>query len=311
MTNTIITSDMSITEAEACVSAIHAKTAELKSLVYDLWSRRGWLVLGYSSFHACVTDRFGERNASTYYRLKDVANFERNVLPNGETVRHSHVREFAKLNDHDKQFEAFQTAKNIAIAQGDRVITAQHAQQAVQIVLARQAVIESSHRVVSQMMLSGELSPIAAVKFVRALDALPPSHQIEVQSLMATHGLANPDLLPAIVDMLQRDGKPNASLVLPEIRMGYLGGKPLAHASLTDLQNANHEARLQHIADADEQKRQQAIERGEPLPEPVIVTVWKNDSQKTMLALYNALGDVAFNRLFQTMLERAVDTLRK
>ena len=309
--NNPIISPMDEAEARLCVDSIRAKTDDLKELVYALWSRDGWRALGYDSFHACCMREFGERHASTYYRLKDVANFEKNVSPNGENVVHSHAREFAKLKDNERQFKAFETAKQLAETEGANRMTAEHARRAVGIVLDEDYVSQKPHKVVTHMMTIGELSPMVAKRFCALLDKLSPTEQGVMQELMGTHGLNNPDLVMPIIGMMRREGTDHESLVLPEIKMGYLGGVALAKANMTDLKRASEEARLLHLADAEEKRRQEAIARGEKLPVCHTVTVWEGNPEKTVASLTRVLGEDGIDQLFRYLLDGAISPLKR
>lgn len=291
------TAPMTADEANACLVAIEAKTNDLKELVYDLWSRKGYEALGYSSFNDCITARFGASKASTYYRLKDFANFERNVLPDGESVKSASVREFAKLKDNGQKFEAWQKAKELAQSEGKDAITQSHARRAVAIVSKAGEIAESPFQVVAHMLATGELAQQEAQAFTELLRNASPAEQGYIQELMATFDLKNSQLVMPILGMMRRKGTDRESKVLPEIERGYLGGVALKDANITDLKRASEEARLQHLAEVREAER-----ASNPTVEPVIVTVWVGDAKRTLKELRQALGEVGISQLRDALL---------
>jgi len=291
------TMPMTVDEATNCLNAIEAKTNDLKELVYDLWSRKGYEALGYTSFNECVTARFGASKASTYYRLKDFANFERNVLPSGESIKSASVREFTKLKDDGDKFEAWEKAKMLAQSEGKDAITQSHAKRAVALVQQAKQVEGSSFHVVTSMFTSGELSQQEAQRFTELLSKASPTEQGYIQELMARFDLRNSQLVEPIIAMMKRKGTERESLVLPEVERGFLGGVALKNANITDLKRANEEARLEHLAKLREEER-----ASNPSVEPVIVTVWLGDAKRTLNELRKALGEGGISQLRDALL---------
>jgi len=98
--------------------------------------------------------------------------------------------------------------------------------------------------------------------------------------------------------MFSRVGTDRESFVLNDLlTTGHLAGVPLKKATLTDLNNAKAEARLAHIADGLERQRQKQLESGVKVVEPVIITVYKGNVEKTVRALKNGLGGHEFEAL--------------
>jgi len=78
-------SDLTVTrltadEARRCVDAINAAMTNARALLWELYTREGWLVLGHASWRACVTAEFGQSQAYLYRQLA-AAEVEQNISP--------------------------------------------------------------------------------------------------------------------------------------------------------------------------------------------------------------------------------------
>lgn len=79
---------MSEQEARTCVDTIRRGMENVRRSVYELYQRKGWLALGYSSWRDCVVAEFGQSKSQLYRELDAArieANLQRdNVSPIGE-----------------------------------------------------------------------------------------------------------------------------------------------------------------------------------------------------------------------------------
>jgi len=296
-----IVAPMSQDEARRLVTDIRAHLANAERQVEQarqkalrLYRSEGWLPLGYSSFRACAEAEFG-RSWQQIYRLVDAAQVDANlalVSPVGEfePVRETHARELKRLPTPQAQHAAYLRAHEIAQSEGDKQPTVRHIQAAVSAEEA--ALVAKRNALVYHLVVTGELSPRDGSRMVDAMEKLPPAVRGQLTLLVATHGLRDVGLIAPIGDMLKRKGSSKESKILPEVERGFLGGVPLREATTRDLERAAEEARMEHIADAQEAKRQEALAAGLPLVEPVVMTAYINAPQKTAKALVVALkGD--------------------
>ena len=107
---------------------------------------------------------------------------------------------------------------------------------------------------------------------------------------MGSHGLTSAPLIPRLARLVDRP----ESKMLPEVMTGYLNGKPLEEANLTDWEAAAEDARREYLAGKQGQTEQhQQIEAR-------IVTVYRTRSpeadavataQRTLTALKRELTD--------------------
>lgn len=296
MTTTIV-APMTQDEARRLVTDIRAhltnaerqvEAARQKAL--RLYQSEGWKPLGYSSFRACAEAEFG-RSWQQIYRLVDAAQVDANlalVSPTGEIepVRETHARELKRLPTPQAQHAAYLRAQEIAQSEGDRQPTVRHIQAAVSAEEA--ALVAKRNALVYHLVVTGDLSPRDGSRMVNAMEKLPPRVRGDLTMLIATHGLRDVGLIAPIGDMLKRKGTPKESKILPEVVRGFLGGVPLRDATVRDLERAADEARMEHIAEAQELKRQEALAAGMPVIEPVAMSAFINAPDKTVKALASA-----------------------
>jgi vacuolar-type H+-ATPase subunit I/STV1 len=178
---------------------------------------------------------------------------------------------------------------NLADAEG-RTVTTRHVKKAVDAKLNEQRVRDSDYKIVQHMMDSGDVSVTVAAKMVDRLNKLTPQQKAFVFGIMGTHGLTSAPLIPRLARLADR----TESKMLPEIQTGYLNGKPLADANLTDWEAAAEEARREHLAE-----KQAEMEATQQI-EARIVTVYRTRSpqadavataQRTLTALKRELTD--------------------
>jgi hypothetical protein len=86
-------------QATDCVKQINQNVANTRVLLWDLFSRRGWKALGYSSWRECVNAEF-DQSQSYLYRTLTAAKIEREISPRGEigVIPEKHLRPLSALN---------------------------------------------------------------------------------------------------------------------------------------------------------------------------------------------------------------------
>jgi len=124
MENAITVLPMTNEEAQECVDRINAGMSNIRSIVYDLYTRDGWAALGYKSWRECVLAEFKGSQAHLYRQL-EAARVEKVISPIGEKeLPESQLRPLIKLKDNpDQQREAWKKANETAPEGG---ITARH-----------------------------------------------------------------------------------------------------------------------------------------------------------------------------------------
>lgn len=310
MINLMISADITIDEARTLATEIreHINLAghhliEARKRALELKRREGWRILGYSSFVACADAEFGVSWQHLYRLVKAEEMREAFALfgsPPDAPLIESHARELHKLDTPEQQHNAYQRAQSLATAERGKV-EFRHVQQAVQIEQAEQ--IAARNPVVARMVAAEEVTALVGADLVRKLQQYNPEIQKRLLELMTLYGLRNPALLDAFADMLARVGTDNPSRVLQEVlNTGCLGGVPLKDATTANLERAKAESQAARIGEETELKRQLALESGTLTPEPVIVTVYRFDTGRTLKELRKALGESEYKRLRDAML---------
>lgn len=128
MTLEILVCDMTAIEARHCVTEIVSNVNRARTLLLELYERKGWQVLGYSNWRECVTKEFGQ-SKSHLYRQLEAAKIERIISPIGEisNIPEGQLRPLTKLPT-DQQAAAWTEALETAPPGG---LTAAHVQQTV------------------------------------------------------------------------------------------------------------------------------------------------------------------------------------
>jgi hypothetical protein len=109
---------MTCQEARECVKRINSNMDNIRSLVLDLYERRGWSALGYDNWRECVTAEFEHKERYLYYQL-EAAQAEKNIctIVQSHKLPESQLRPLIKLKDNpEKQREAWQRAVETAPA---------------------------------------------------------------------------------------------------------------------------------------------------------------------------------------------------
>lgn len=300
MSVAVIIAPMSEDEARLCVQSIKAKMIDLRSAVYDLWQRQGWMALGYASFNACLKAEFGDMSAGHLYRLKDAAVIEGELRmsedsPLEKALPESHARQLKLLDNGADRVTAYRKATVLARGDGVPRPTSGHVQKAVQMVQTENAVQSSPYPVIGKLVAEGKITASTGLKMVAELNKIRDDVREGVLMVIAQYGLSAPELIAPLADMVGRPaGK--ESYVLPEIiRTGHLGGVPLLKATMTDLENAKYEAMLEHRAEGTEKKR----EREGETSRRVSVMIDTVDMRYTLKALGDVLGDEGLHKLMK------------
>jgi hypothetical protein len=287
----IIIEDMNEFEARACLLAIRGSLESAREHTLDMDRRRGWKALGYASLAACFEGELGF-SFQHGYRLLAAYEVEANIAalsPLGENVnlKERWVRDsgLGSLKP-QQQAEAYELARQLQRSGQAERLEKRHIVQAVRQVMERNKLFKCPYPIVSQMVVSGKLTVEAAQQFVEAVERLKPQQRGAVLQLMGKYGLTNAELVNPIGSLFGRSAD-NESLMLPEVLSGYLGGTPLAKATLSDWRVAAGEAKAQHMADKTDDEA--------PLAQPLIITIYKGDVPRTVKALKEALGSEVYN----------------
>lgn len=310
--------DMNRSEATGCLIAIRGNLTSAAEKAADFELRNGWKALGYESFEACLLAEFGhptlqafiqhelKKSQSQSYRLAATNKVATNIQTHTGTavtlkerwVRDSGITDLPPA----QQAEADTIARSIAGSERSS-LTANHYIQAVQQIKIRETVFQSVYAVVSLDVASGKLTADVGNEFVKQLDALKePKRRGYVIELMARFGLTCPELVSKLADLFDRPPG-QESYILPEVQFGFLGGKPLAQATMSDWKKAAYEAQQRHIADAAEEKRNALLVAGQPVIEDVTLTLPKGDWKKCIAILRKELGDNGFEYLMRAGME--------
>lgn len=287
VTVTSITQDMTRDEAELCLAAILGNLESARRHMLDMHQRKGWKALGYRNLADYFEQVYHVSYQEGYKRLllhrveeniQALSPISENVLLKSRWVQDSKIGQL----EPPQQAEAYQLAQQIQQAERATALKGTHVVEAVAQIRAREAVLRSPYPVIAEMVAGGRITAVAGQEMMIALDHLRPAARQAVLELMATFGLTCPAVIGPLGSLFGRKTD-NPSLMLPEVLTGFLGGVPLAQATLSDWQRAADEARHQHMADR--------LNSELPTVQPLIITVYKGDVLRTVAALKEALGD--------------------
>ena len=114
-------------EAKDCIAKINANMTNIRSLVLDLYERKGWDALGYESWRECVVKEF-QQGENYLYKQLAAAQAERNLCTTVQ-IPERQIRPLTRLNDDpEKQRVAWQKAVETA---PEGKVTAAHVQKVV------------------------------------------------------------------------------------------------------------------------------------------------------------------------------------
>lgn len=269
-----------------------------------------WIILGYESFASCAKAEFG-RSFQQAYRLLGASQVDANLSslsPAGESfvVPVNHARQLTKLEDAQSQYEAYTEAKKLAETEGSE-ITENHVAIVVKKKLAEQ--FTSTYAVIAHMVRTGDLAVKDGVALTKAVDRLKPANRGYVVQLIAKFGLVDADLANGLGQLNEkRLQQKEMDDVLTEIEAtGHLGGVALKSASTRDLSKALYQAGNEHQSELEEIAKRKAIAEGKKVIEPVIVTLYKGDPQKTFNYLLKVLGRDELAQLVAVMRQNGIE----
>ncbi len=130
---------MSVQEARECIEKINSNLINTRSLILDLYERKGWEALGYESWRKCVTSEFKDKQTYLYYQL-EAAKTERNISTMVEkgTTPERHLRPLSRLEP-PQQKEAWKKAVETA---PEGKVTARHVESVVDKIIKKPETVE-------------------------------------------------------------------------------------------------------------------------------------------------------------------------
>ena len=124
---------MSADEARECIAEIKAHEKGLRARVFDLYERRGWDALGYTSWRECVLSEFDSGQATLYQELT-AAKIERQISAMAEigTIPERQLRPLAPYkHDPEAARAIWDNAHRYAEAEGAEKLSTRHVKEAV------------------------------------------------------------------------------------------------------------------------------------------------------------------------------------
>jgi hypothetical protein len=97
---------MELEEAEAITARIRDSVDNIRSMLLKVYTRNGWQVMGYASFHEYLTEEFKDHHHSYLRRHTHAALLEQSLDSDGHLVGthpESHLRPLLELLDDDEQ----------------------------------------------------------------------------------------------------------------------------------------------------------------------------------------------------------------
>lgn len=299
---TIVT-PMTDVEARASIIAMQGGFVQIQRLALDFDRRLGWQALGYPTLASCFESELGY-SMQHGYRLMAAAQVNENLnrlSPQGETppvLREKWVREsgLAKLEP-EEQVEAVRLGNQLAQSE-QAAPTTRHYAEAVREVQARKTVFQSPYYVVTHMVVTGLITAQAGLDMNAALEKLKPQQRGVAVQALAQYGITCPALLMPVTEVLSRP----ESKLYPEVKSGYLAGTPLKSATMSDWKRAAAEAQRQHLAEIEEQKRQDDLAAGKLVVVDVVLSLPTGDWSRCVEVLRRELGDSGFESLSRAMM---------
>ncbi len=119
----LVIREMTHVEAKECVSKINSTLTNVRSLILELYERKGWEVLGYRSWRECVTKEF-KQSERYLYRQLEAAQTEKNIWPIGQkSIPESQLRLLTSLPTPELQKEAWEESVRTAPEGRSRLCT--------------------------------------------------------------------------------------------------------------------------------------------------------------------------------------------
>lgn len=303
-------------EAREITDRLNENVGKLRHDLLRFYRGKGWESLGYDSYKTWAEAEFkyGFQHA---YTLKRVAEVEDNlgmVIGGTVTVPINVGKQLAKLPTPELQLEALQTAQTNAETIDSPEVTEKDAKKAVEIVLKREFVRKSPHKVVAQVVNDNGLSVEEGKRVIKWLDRSPPETQLYVQEKIAA-GLKDVRVIHNIVNRHRefvRNGKPSRNLTEID-STGKIGGVALDKAREVDwnrMAAENQAAILSELAEEKAEKQKEldelAKEQGieiEPIVEPKAMNAYTNSPERTLQALKRVLDDKTLKGLAELIMQ--------
>lgn len=296
----------SVTEIHGHMKNASDEIAQARQKLLAIYQTKSWKALGYDNFQAFAQGEFTV-TWQQVYRLVGAAKVDANIQlysPAGQVVvvKDTHARLLKHLNTPEQQYQAFTAATKLATAEGKDEPEIEHIRRGIQ--QAQAQVVVDENPLIAHMVAAGEISVMAGRDMADTLSRQKPPVQAGVMALIGKYGLTAAPLVEPLGEMIARKLRGDMSKVLEVLEAtGCIGGVPLQRATWADLLRAREEAQQEYQAEAAEVKRNKALAAGDIIPEAVVLTVWKGDMKKTVLALRRALGDNQYERLRDAMLQ--------
>lgn len=165
-------------EARSLIERIHSHVKDARILILELYEKRGWKILGYTSWRECVVAEF-QQSKSRVYQLLDAAKIERNLstfVEKGSVIPEGILRPLTKLNP-QQQREAW-----IKVTAESANPTATQVEVAVESILKRKKVASRD----GQVTISLE-TIICAMSPEDGLHSLGHDYERQACKLIETH----------------------------------------------------------------------------------------------------------------------------
>lgn len=277
---------MTADEAERTHRRIVARDKMQATDLQKMFAFEGWKALGHVSWQEYLGQAF---DYSESYLSRISSRVQINHELGAGDIPERQTRVLKKLKSSDDRKQAYDTAKNLAQAE-DSTVAVRHVEMAVKKKQTENEIASSRHRVVSVMLDGGELSLVQARQMVDELDKLDDVTYAKVITIVASHTVTAPALIPEFADMVNRSSRTLDRI----LRTGHINERRIRDAGLADLHEEKRLSQNEIIGEKVEKKRQVAIEQGKVAVIPHIITVYEGDPQKTLRELKKVLpvGDL-------------------
>ena len=302
-------------EAREITDRLNKNVGQLRHDLRRFYKGKGWEALGYDSYKTWAESEFkyGFQHAYTLIRVAEVEDNLSYLIGGVVTVKTNVGKQLAKLPTPELQLEALRTAQTNADTKDSAEVTENDAKKAVDIVLKREFVRQSPHKVVAQVVNDNVLSVEEGKRIIKWLDQSPPETQLYVQEKIAA-GLKDVRVIHKIANRHSefiRKGRPSRNLTEIDTT-GRINGVPLSEAREKDwdrMASENQAAILSEIAEGkavaqkklEELAKEQGIEL-EPIVEPKAMNAYTNSPERTLEALKRVLDENTLKGLAELIL---------
>jgi hypothetical protein len=174
-------------EAREITDRLNQNVGQLRHDLRRFHKGKGWEALGYDSYKTWAESEFkyGFQHAYTLIRVAEVEDNLSYLIGGIVTVKTNVGKLLAKLPTPELQLEALRTAQTNADTKDSAEVTENDAKKAVDIVLKREFVRQSPHKVVAQVVNDNALSVEEGKRIIKWLDQSPHETQLYVQEKIA------------------------------------------------------------------------------------------------------------------------------